>query len=333
MSRLSLNLEKDPAKAAHLKALLHHEVVKNLSLPSLSSPYATSNNSNSSPMDTLINENMSCPKNLCIRLETNEMVADPTINEDHAHADEHMKDIKEEKKIEKEKEIEKEKDKEKEKEKEKLWYRVPVAGDGGCMFTSARLGWELIAVLQSIEKNEEINNFILDGNNQVAIRGGFLVRQRICEWYKSGLTKSVPSMGKYTETEGGRDWCRGDLLAMEMVQRETEVPEEGVERTKAQIKYLLHMMLPKTWGGTPEYFAFAQIFKLKIVIYVPGFPDRSKLVMRDCIEPGTVSCPIPINLLFLPSQRHYELLLSKEQYDNIVSKVGESRVANIRKIA
>ena len=201
------------------------------------------------------------------------------------------------------------------------------------MFTSARLGWELIAVMQSIEKNEEINNFILDGNNQVAIRGGFLVRQRICEWYKSGLTKSVPSMGKYTETEGGRDWCRGDLLAMEMVQRETEVPEEGVERTKAQIKYLLHMMLPKTWGGTPEYFAFAQIFKLRIVIYVPGFPDRSKLVMRDCIEPGTVSCPIPINLLFLPSQRHYELLLSREQYESIVSKVGAVRVANIRKIA
>jgi len=218
-------------------------------------------------------------------------------------------------------------------EKEDTWYRVPVAGDGGCMFTSARLGWELIAVLQSIEKEEEINNFILDGNNEVAIRGGFLVRQRICEWYKSGLAKSVPSMGKYTEKDGGRDWCRGDLLAMEMVQRENEVPEEGVERTKAQIKYLLHMMLPKTWGGTPEYFAFAQIFKLKIVIYVPGFPDRSKLVMRDCIEPGNVSCAIPINLLFLPNQRHYELLLSRQQYDMIVSKVGASRVANIRKIA
>ena len=218
-------------------------------------------------------------------------------------------------------------------EKEDTWYRVPVAGDGGCMFTSARLGWELIAVLQSIEKEEEINNFILDGNNEVAIRGGFLVRQRICEWYKSGLAKSVPSMGKYTEKDGGRDWCRGDLLAMEMVQMENEVPEEGVERTKAQIKYLLHMMLPKTWGGTPEYFAFAQIFKLKIVIYVPGFPDRSKLVMRDCIEPGNVSCAIPINLLFLPNQRHYELLLSRQQYDMIVSKVGASRVANIRKIA
>jgi hypothetical protein len=213
-----------------------------------------------------------------------------------------------------------------------MWYRVPVAGDGGCMFTSARLGWELIAVLQSIEKEEEITNFILDGNNEVAIRGGFLVRQRICEWYKSGLAKSVPSMGKYTEKDGGRDWCRGDLLAMEMVQREKEVPEEGVERTKAQIKYLLHMMLPKTWGGTPEYFAFAQIFKLKIVIYVPGFPDRTKLIVRDCIEPGNVSCQIPINLLFLPNQRHYELLLSRAQYEMIVQKVGVSKVANIRKI-
>lgn len=215
----------------------------------------------------------------------------------------------------------------------KQWYRVPVAGDGGCMFTSARLGWELISVLQSIEKGDDITHFILDGNNQIAIRGGFLVRQRICEWYKSGLLKPVPSMGKYTEADGGRDWLRGDLLAMEMVQRETEVPEEGVERTKAQIKYLLHMMLPKTWGGTPEYFAFAQIFKLQIVIYVPGFPDRSKLVKRDCITPGTVSCSIPINLLFLPSQRHYELLLSKEQYDMIVSKVGAGRIENIRKIS
>jgi len=298
MSRLSLNLEKDPAKAAHLKALLHHEVVKNLSPPS-SSPLASTTNSEValSPMDTTINTS---------KEEQIVEVPDPTPIHDKPIQKEVSNDV---------------------------WYRVPVAGDGGCMFTSARLGWELIAVMQSIEKNEEINNFILDGNNQVAIRGGFLVRQRICEWYKSGLTKSVPSMGKYTETEGGRDWCRGDLLAMEMVQRETEVPEEGVERTKAQIKYLLHMMLPKTWGGTPEYFAFAQIFKLKIVIYVPGFPDRSKLVMRDCIEPGTVSCPIPINLLFLPSQRHYELLLSKEQYDIIVSKVGETRVANIRKIS
>jgi hypothetical protein len=304
---LSLNLEKDPA----LKALLHHEIVRNLS-PTSSSPLASTTSNSEialSPMDSTINEKMSSPKEV-LEMETNEIVevADPTPINDDVLAEAIQKEV-------------------------KVWYRVPVAGDGGCMFTSARLGWELIAVMQSIEKNEEINNFILDGNNQVAIRGGFLVRQRICEWYKSGLTKSVPSMGKYTETEGGRDWCRGDLLAMEMVQRETEVPEEGVERTKAQIKYLLHMMLPKTWGGTPEYFAFAQIFKLRIVIYVPGFPDRSKLVMRDCIEPGTVSCPIPINLLFLPSQRHYELLLSREQYESIVSKVGESRVANIRKIA
>jgi hypothetical protein len=310
MSILSLNLEKDPA----LKALLHHESVRNL-IPTSSSPLACTFNSEiaSSPMDT----KMSSPKEV-LEMETNKIaeVADPTpINDDvrGAHADVIQKEVKD--------------------SELNVWYRVPVAGDGGCMFTSARLGWELIAVMQSIEKNEEINNFILDGNNQVAIRGGFLVRQRICEWYKSGLTKSVPSMGKYTETEGGRDWCRGDLLAMEMVQRETEVPEEGVERTKAQIKYLLHMMLPKTWGGTPEYFAFAQIFKLRIVIYVPGFPDRSKLVMRDCIEPGTVSCPIPINLLFLPSQRHYELLLSREQYESIVLKVGPLRVANIRKIA
>jgi hypothetical protein len=322
MSILSLNLEKDPA----LKDLLHQEVVRNL-IPTSSSPLACTFNSEiaSSPMDSTINEKMSSPKEV-LEMETTKIaeVADPTpINDDvrgahadvmrGAHADVIQKEVKD--------------------SELNVWYRVPVAGDGGCMFTSARLGWELIAVMQSIEKNEEINNFILDGNNQVAIRGGFLVRQRICEWYKSGLTKSVPSMGKYTETEGGRDWCRGDLLAMEMVQRETEVPEEGVERTKAQIKYLLHMMLPKTWGGTPEYFAFAQIFKLRIVIYVPGFPDRSKLVMRDCIEPGTVSCPIPINLLFLPSQRHYELLLSREQYESIVSKVGAVRVANIRKIA
>ena len=311
MERLSLILEQDPAKAAHLKALLHHELIKNLSPRS---PFEEPKKEKEIEMEkeekqegviiSLLEESENVEKVSTCSC-TCPPPGNPLVEPVEAKVDS-------------------EKD---------TWYRVPVAGDGGCMFTSARLGWELIAVLQSIEKEEEINNFILDGNNEVAIRGGFLVRQRICEWYKSGLAKSVPSMGKYTEKDGGRDWCRGDLLAMEMVQRENEVPEEGVERTKAQIKYLLHMMLPKTWGGTPEYFAFAQIFKLKIVIYVPGFPDRSKLVMRDCIEPGNVSCPIPINLLFLPNQRHYELLLSRQQYDIIVSKVGASRVENIRKIA
>jgi len=212
------------------------------------------------------------------------------------------------------------------------WYRVPVTGDGGCMFTSVRLGWELISVLETIKKGETLEHFILDGHNVLAIRGGFLVRQRICEWYKSGLTKSVPSMGKYTEADGGRDWMRGDLLAMEMVQRETDVPEEGKYRTKAQLKYLLQMMLPKTWGGTPEYFAFAHIFKIKIVIYVPGFPDPSKLVIRDCIDPGNVTCLIPVNLLFIPFQRHYELLLLKEQFELIGNTVGFSKISNILKI-
>jgi hypothetical protein len=212
------------------------------------------------------------------------------------------------------------------------WYRVPVTGDGGCMFTSVRLGWELISILETIKKGETLKHFILDGHNVLAIRGGFLVRQRICEWYKSGLTKSVPSMGKYTEADGGRDWMRGDLLAMEMVQRETDVPEEGKYRTKAQLKYLLQMMLPKTWGGTPEYFAFAHIFKIKIVIYVPGFPDPSKLVIRDCIDPGNVTCSIPVNLLFIPFQRHYELLLLKEQFELIGNTVGFSKISNILKI-
>jgi hypothetical protein len=213
---------------------------------------------------------------------------------------------------------------------EEEWYRVPVTGDGGCMFTSARLGWELISVVQTLEKGEELRTFVLDGNSTIAIKGGFIVRQRICEWYRSGLTKPIPSMGKYTEADGGRDWQRGDLLAMEMVQRETEVPEEGKERTRAQLKYLLQMLLPKTWGGTPEYFAFAHIFKIKLVIYVPG--PQNSLLVRDCIEPATISCPIPINLLFLPSQRHYELLLTKQQYDMLVQKLGHSKISNIRKV-
>ena len=212
-------------------------------------------------------------------------------------------------------------------EKESEWYRVPVSGDGGCMFTSARLGWELVTLLEFIADKKEIKSFILDGHNNVVIRGGFMVRQRICEWYKAGLNKPVPSMGKYTV--GGRDWVRGDLLAVEMVQRETDVPEEGVERTKAQIKYLLHMMLPKTWGGTPEYFAFAHIFKIKISIYVPSI-EKKQLVLRDCIEPE--NCSRGINLLFLPSQRHYELLISKDQYNLLVTELGEAKLENIRKV-
>ena len=74
------------------------------------------------------------------------------------------------------------------------------------------------------------------------------------------------------------------------------------------------------------------IFKIKILIYVPGFPDPSKLVIRDCIDPGNVTCSIPINLLFIPFQRHYELLLLKQQYDLIGNTVGFSKISNILKI-
>jgi len=137
-----------------------------------------------------------------------------------------------------------------------LWYRVPVRGDGNCLFTALRLLLEVQHVVASVDAGAPPGACVVDGDCSVMVTAAFKLRGAVIEWFRRRLHSEVPELGEYTQ--GGRLWRRGDLLALEMVRKSIAVPEsDGPAREAAMLKYLLDMSRPAVWGSTPEYTAVA----------------------------------------------------------------------------
>lgn len=116
-------------------------------------------------------------------------------------------------------------------------------------------------VLGKIAVDEAPLGFILDGKHPAMIAAALKVRINIVEWYRRFLTREIRELGFYTMGEGGRYWQRGDLLALEMVRKGTDVKESGPEREKVMLEYLEIMNKPYEWGSTPEIQAAACMTK------------------------------------------------------------------------
>jgi hypothetical protein len=173
---------------------------------------------------------------------------------------------------------------------------IKAQGNGSCLFISLRLGLELLKILE-VQKPG-----VLNGSDNRIIKSAEELRAIIVQWYSNGLKKNISLFGRYSESND-RAWTREDILANELHNfSNKDVAEEGPERLKSVLQYLDKMKIPGTWGGTPEYTAFAFIAKCNICVYSEG----------KIINELNTNSDKTIYLLF-SGRSHYDLLLSDEQ--------------------
>jgi hypothetical protein len=164
---------------------------------------------------------------------------------------------------------------------------------------------EINYLVAKLESGEIPLQIIIDGKHSAIIKAGLRVRAKIIEWYRTNLDKEIAEIGDYIESgPDKRKWKRGDLLALEMIRKGKDVPEEGEERIKVMIDYLLEMASPGTWGSTPEYTAAAFLTKSKVIVW-QKFEEGLKII--NTINDGEHE----VNLLF--ERNHYSALCTEEQ--------------------
>lgn len=159
---------------------------------------------------------------------------------------------------------------------------------------------------------------LLDGHSAIVLNSAEELCQLICQWYATGLDKEIDAFGSYVNL--GRQWCRRDILAIEMVQRGQDIPEEGPGRQKAALDYIERMRLRGTWGSTPEYTAFAFMSKLKVEVYQPQdqqCPETPEEFKKHGLN--LINTIVPTNFLgtvrlLYTGHNHYDLLLSNEDH-------------------
>jgi hypothetical protein len=196
---------------------------------------------------------------------------------------------------------------------------VKAAGNGRCLFISLRLALECFTMIDMLGKDETLRSHCVNGHADCVIKSAETLCGMICDWYENGLSKEVAGFGSYISS--GRPWTRRDILAMEMVQRGRDVPEEGAGREEAALGYIKKMRQRGSWGSTPEYTSFAFMSKLRVEVYQPADSfsretpaefSAKGLTLINSVEP--VDPKGTVRLLFNGSN-HYDLLLSEE--DNL----------------
>lgn len=203
---------------------------------------------------------------------------------------------------------------------------IKAAGNGRCLFISLRLALECFTLIDLQQRSQETPTYCINGHADCVIKSAETLCGMICDWYQNGLMKVVAGFGSYISS--GRSWVRRDILAIEMVQRGRDVPEEGPDRDKAAYGYLKRMRQRGSWGSTPEYTAFAFMSKLRVEVYQPAdsfskeTPDEfaaKGLTLINTVEP--VDPKGTIRILFNGSN-HYDLLLSNEDTEKLATYLG-----------
>jgi hypothetical protein len=187
-------------------------------------------------------------------------------------------------------------------------WRIPNVGAGACGFISLRTGLELHHVLDKLAAGEKVDEFMIDGHDEEMLAAAMKMRTTVTGFYYNKLHAEIPEFGEYTV--GGRPWRRIDLIALEMVKKGIDVPEDGPEREKEALRYLKAMSAPCAWMSTPEYTAVALIAKKKVVVYQG---TREINCVNDV--PGR-----PLNLYF--RENHYEAIITQEERDTLEAAYG-----------
>lgn len=205
---------------------------------------------------------------------------------------------------------------------------IKASGNGSCMFISLRLALEYLKVLKvSAEASQSLRSAILDGHDAKVLASAEGLRELIVLWYRSYLDTVVPGFGQYTqstETAKGREWMRGDILAIEMVRANHDVPEDGPLRQDAMLKYLERMARRGEWGSTPEYTAFAFMAKLTVQVYQAG--QDGTLAMINEVKPET---SLGLIKLLYSGRCHYDLLLDDATADAILQAWPQAKIISL----
>ena len=121
-------------------------------------------------------------------------------------------------------------------------YVLRVKGDGGCLFTSLRLAFELFTALRRALKHARLGGVVsaddldplalplLDGYNSLVTEQGARVRSAVVQWFREGLETPLPGSIVTREKDDGENVrrlvTRGDLLMnMLIADHGREVPE------------------------------------------------------------------------------------------------------------
>lgn len=151
----------------------------------------------------------------------------------------------------------------------------------------------------------------------------------ICDWYSTGLHKTVEDFGNYQEptaTVASRTWIRQDVLAVEMVRLGEDIEEEGPKRLQKALEYIRHMR-GHEWGSTPEYTAFAFMAKMEIHVFQPRPGKQSAqfpgLSCVNAVKPASIMGRV--NLLY-DGHSHYDLLLEDDAAETLLDICPSAKI-------
>ena len=199
-------------------------------------------------------------------------------------------------------------------------------GHGSCLFLAARLALELRHVLKCVAAGSPPTEFSLDGTSAEVVASGDELRAAVCAWYERGLDKPLPSMGEYVSGPSARPWTRGDLLALEMVQRGEDVPEhDAPRRREVQLAYLAAMRKPHEWGGPPELAAVTHMSGLSSDVYEFIGDGLLATNPNKTTEGEAGGEPFRISVLF--HKHHYSCLARGDDWDVLCAAYGQEAMA------
>jgi len=197
----------------------------------------------------------------------------------------------------------------------KMW-RVPNVGAGACGFISLCTGLEIHRVLDKLQSGEMVDDFLIDGHHDDMLAAALKMRTTVLGYFFKDIHAEIPELGDYTV--GGRKWRRIDLLALEMVKKGIDIPEDGAAREKEAMRYLKAMSAPCSWMSTPEYTAVALMTMKKVVVYQGTREINS---VNDL--PGR-----PLNLYF--RENHYEAIITEEERKVLEEAYGSERFKDLK---
>ena len=197
---------------------------------------------------------------------------------------------------------------------------IEVSGNGACLFSSLRLGFELLTVVQKLRKtnvSDERFEKSFYGHGPLINSAAEALRLLICKWYSPVYFDKEVSFVDGVST-------RRKILELELCTTETSHLEMYVEAMKNN----------KKWGSFPEIIAFAMMLKCEIIVYHATSKDTVKDVKNvksDSIDVSIDEQLLKKPLLVTPMQQvkhpegtgtihllfsgnHYDLLIDDDEY-------------------